>query len=903
MSKNIRKLLSLFLSVGLLITGLASGGSPAVALPNEVHVKVHYHRDAGDYTGWDLFLWKNVAGTSDGATPSANFTGTDAFGVFAESTITEAASYLDIGFIIRKGGGSWTAKDGANCKVGSNSAGDRFLTPDANGNVEVWILSGDCEIYTEAQDVVAPSPQIISASVDDLDLITVSVNSPIDLTYGVNGGFSLSGGLTISSVTAVTGSTSAASTFTIRTASDIPFGQSFTLTHVGADAEHTYGSSPLSVGNVMNSDGFNDLYEYTGHDLGATYSVEKTDFKLWAPIATAVTLVAFSPTSGSISDATLVTMTQGEKGTWSATLEGDQKGRVYMYKVTRNGSTVTVIDPYARSTIADGDRAVVVDLESTNPAGWSVQKPEFSGNPVDASIYELHVRDFSKDSSSGIPAAHRGKYLAFTDNNTSYSWSATTTDPKTKKKVTKNYSTKTGVAAIKDLGVTHVQLLPIYDFASGGIESNPTFNWGYDPLNFNTPEGGYSSDASNPTARISELKSAINNLHANGLRVIMDVVYNHVADAGTFSMEQITPGYFFRRDANGTLLNGTGCGNETASERPMVRKFIVDSVKYWASQYKLDGFRFDLMGILDVTTMQQVRAAVDDVDPSIIILGEGWNMGGLPDSQRASQVNIQEIPGVAAFNDQIRDGIKGSVFNASERGWATGNSGRADDVKAGITGNTNFSRYVSRNWTTSSPGQSINYVEAHDNLTLADKISASVTKNVDTRAKLQRFAGSIAALAQGVPFMQAGQEWQRTKSGDDNSYTSGDTVNMLRYKQRVTFSTTYNYYKGILALRAKHKAFRMTTSAAVKANLKFLSEAGGVIGYSLNGSAVGDSWKSIVVIHNPNTSTKSVALPTGKFTWYVVVKGDKAGLSTIQTLKNPTKVSVEGQSTVVLYHK
>jgi len=903
MSKNLRKLLSLILSLGVLITGLTTAGSPAVALPSEVHVKVHYHRDAGDYVGWDLFLWKNVAGSGDGSTPSANFTGTDSFGVYAESTVTEASSYLDIGFIIRKGGGSWTAKDGANCKVGANSAGDRFLTPDANGNVEVWILSGDCEIYTEAQNVTPPSPQIVSATIDDLNLINVNVNTPIDLTYGVDGGFTLSGGLEIAEITPTSGTSASASAFTIQTTSDIPFGQSFTLTHVGADADHTYGSTVLAVGNVMNSEGFNDLYEYTGDDLGATYSVEKTDFKLWAPIATAVTLVAYSPTSGSISDSTQIAMTAGEKGTWSASLAGDQKGRVYMYKVTRNGSTVIVIDPYARSTIADGDRGVVVDLESTNPAGWSDPKPAFSGNPVDASIYELHVRDFSKDASSGIPAAHRGKYLAFTDNNTSYQWSTTLTDPKTKKKVTKNYTTKTGVAAIKDLGVSHVQLLPIYDFASGGIESSPTFNWGYDPLNYNVPEGGYSSDANNPTARISELKSAINNLHANGLRVIMDVVYNHVADAGTFSMEQITPGYFFRRDASGTLLNGTGCGNETASERSMVRKFIVDSVKYWASQYKLDGFRFDLMGILDITTMQQVRAAVDAVDPSIIILGEGWNMGGLPEAQRATQVNIRELPGIAAFNDQIRDGIKGSVFNASEKGWATGNSDRLDDVKAGITGNTAYSSSVSRNWTTNGPSQSINYIEAHDNLTLADKILASASRNAAIREKLQRFTGSIHMLAQGVPFMQAGQEWQRTKSGNDNSYNAGDGVNMLKYKQRVTFATTYNYYKGILALRAKHKAFRMQTSAAIKSNLKFLSGSGGVISYSLNGSAVGDSWKSIVVIHNPNSTSKSVSLPTGKFTWYVVVKGDKAGVSTLQTLKNPTKVAVEGQSTMVLYHK
>jgi pullulanase len=316
----------------------------------------------------------------------------------------------------------------------------------------------------------------------------------------------------------------------------------------------------------------------------------------------------------------------------------------------------------------------------------------------------------------------------------------------------------------------------------------------------------------------------------------------------------------------------------------------------------MDGFRFDLMGILDVTTMQKVRTALNAIDPSIIVLGEGWNMGGLPESDRAAQINIDRLSGIAAFNDQIRDGIKGSVFSAGETGWATGNYGRANDVASGITGNVAYSVLVSPNWTTNEPGQSVNYVEAHDNLTLFDKLNASTFGSRANKSALQRFTGSIVYLSQGMPFQQAGQEWERTKNGDENSYSSGDDVNMLKYKQRVTYATTYNYYKGLIALRKAHPAFRMQTTNQIKSNLSFISRSGSMIAYRLNGTSVGDSWKTIVVAHNAGKSAKSVTLPA-KTTWYVVVKDDKAGTATLQTLKNVSSVSVAAQSTLVVYTK
>jgi pullulanase len=490
--------------------------------------------------------------------------------------------------------------------------------------------------------------------------------------------------------------------------------------------------------------------------------------------------------------------------------------------------------------------------------------------------------------------------LAFTD------WNTTTTqlvvNPKTKKKSVVKTKNVSGVSAIKDTGITHVQLLPIYDYASV-TEAKPTFNWGYDPKNYNVPEGSYATKPAEPTNRIIELKTAVQSLHDNGLRVIMDVVYNHVYDAGSFSQEQLVPGYFFRTTPEGFLANGTGCGNEVASERSMVRKFIVDSVKYWAKEYNLDGFRFDLMGIMDYTTIQQIRSELNKIDPTIVILGEGWNMGEvLPEAQRGTQINASKLAGISMFNDQIRDGIKGSVFDSADKGWATGKTAAIDSVKPGLVGNIFFDRFVNGVWTTLDPGQSVNYVEAHDNLTLFDKLKAS--KRGATAAQLgsyHRLATSVILLAQGMPFIQAGQEFMRTKGGDDNSYKSSDAVNSLKWNSRATNIATVNYYKGLIAIRKAHPAFRLSTAAEVQAKFKFLNVAEPLIAYSIDGKAAGDSWNDVVVIHNPTATAAKVTLPSTS-DWQVVVQGSKASLTTITTLKGASTVSVPALSTLVVHN-
>ena len=625
---------------------------------------------------------------------------------------------------------------------------------------------------------------------------------------------------------------------------------------------------------------FSAKYTYTGNDLGNTYSPTATKFRVWAPTAIAVTLVTYAKADSPLSSAVETRMTPDVNGTWVTSLSGDQDGLIYNYRVTLEGPTNEAVDPYVRATTINGTRGVVVNLAKTNPTGWSKSKPKFSGKATDAVIYELHVRDLSMDSSSGISAANKGKFLAFTELNT------------------KSGGVQTGVSAIKDLGVTHVELLPIYDFQSVD-EAAPTFNWGYDPQNYNVPEGSYSSDPTKPTARITELKRAIQSMHSVGLRVNMDVVYNHVYNASTFSQNLITPGYFFRTDDNGALTNGSGCGNDVATERPMVRKFIVDSVKYWASEYNLDGFRFDLMGLMDIKTINEVTAALKVIDPTIIVIGEGWEMGTLAKDLRASQTNISKLNNVAHFNDQIRDGLKGSVFKASDTGWATGKLSAVGDIKPGIVGNTNYDPMFLNAWNTTSPTQSVNYVESHDNLTLADKLTASVKGISPTGiAQLSQFATSIAFLSQGVPFMQAGQEFLRSKNGDDNSYKSDDATNSLKWSTKLKYSATVNYYKGLIALRAAHPAFRMTSTADMKANIKFFKGTDTLIAYSINGKAVGDKAKTIVVIHNADSANATFTLPNAN-SWNIVAKGSQIGTKTLQVLK-AGKVVVPGQSTMVL---
>jgi pullulanase len=450
------------------------------------------------------------------------------------------------------------------------------------------------------------------------------------------------------------------------------------------------------------------------------------------------------------------------------------------------------------------------------------------------------------------------------------------------------------------MGVTHVQLLPMYDYASGGDELNPVFNWGYDPEHFNVPEGQYSSDPTNPVARIRELKEAVQAFHTNGMRVTMDVVHGHVASATEFSQAIIVPGYWFRKDANGNLTNRSGCGNDTATERPMVRKFIVDSFKYWTREYKLDGYRIDQMGLWDVKTVNDSANAIRAIEPAATIIGEAWSMGGDSGLPQGNQSQLLNMPGVGAFNDGIRNGVKGSPDGTSDGGYVNGNTGAINAVKAGTIGHSSADKIVVP-WLVLDAGQSVNYAEAHDNKTLFDKLwSVNNQQSLPAVVKQQRQIGALILLAQGTPFIQAGQEFLRSKDGDHNSYNSSDQVNSLKWPERVKHRSTVDYHKGLIALRKAHPAFRMSSPAAISANLKFLNAPDDVLAYSLNGKAVKDKWATIVVISNPNSTSKKVTLPsTGN--WNVVVNGDKAGVTTLSVLKKTKVATVAANSTLVVW--
>jgi len=855
----LKRAISALIAAVFALVGTVAAVTPSHAATDR-QITIHYHRYAGDYTDWNMWLWaKDV---NNGA--AYHFTGTDAYGVTGTFTVPASAGKA-IGFIVRTD--AWK----------KDVSADRYVTDfDANGNAEIWLLEGASGIYFAAPNI---QPTIRSVSANGFNQLKVTLSQALTIASGDNG-FTLSGvqgAPLVTSVDAADGTSTSTSSILLNLDSNLVFGNNYTLD------SSTYGSAAIDMGSLFDSQQFADQYTYTGDDLGNTYTANSTAFRVWAPTATAVDLLTLADANTLPANATVTPMTKDVNGTWVATLSGDQNLTQYLYRVHVNGTVNIANDPYARASTVNGGHSVVVNLAATDPAGFATEtKPAFSGNASDATIYELHVRDFSIDPSSGISAANRGKYLAFTETNTH----------------TPDGKTLTGISYIKSLGVTHVELLPVFDFASVN-ELSPSFNWGYDPENYNVPEGSYSSDPTNPVARITELKQAIQAMHAQGLRVNMDVVYNHVSSAEMFSENLIVPGYWFRHEADGSLANGTGVGNEVASERPMVRKFIVDSVAYWASQYHFDGFRFDLMGILDTTTMNAVRAALDSIDKTDLIIGEGWNMGDvLPDAQKADQPNLPKMTGIAAFNDSIRDGLKGSVFNSGDKGWATGKSSAADAVKGGIVGETPYSALVTGSWGATQPVQSVNYVECHDNLTLWDKLAASTTLSKANATKMDQMIGSVVVLAQGIPFQQAGQEFLRSKGGNDNSYNAGDAVNSLKWGLAGTNAATVKFYAGLYALRAAHPAFRLTTTAQVQQTLKFVNQSKNVIAYSLNGKAAGDKAGTIFVAHNPNKTNVTVKLPaTG--TWSVLVSGSKAGTKVLAKVKGKTAV-VPAYGTLVL---
>jgi pullulanase len=543
---------------------------------------------------------------------------------------------------------------------------------------------------------------------------------------------------------------------------------------------------------------------------------------------------------------------------------------------------------YAQAVGVNGKRAMVLDMETTNPENWNSDKSPNLNSPNEAIIYEMHVRDFSIDSQSGI--FNKGKYLGLTETGAKHL-----------------SGVSSGLDHIKEMGITHVHLLPAFDFATVDetkLDSSQ-YNWGYDPQNYNVPEGSYATNPYNAKVRIKEFKQMVQAFHNNDIGVILDVVYNHTSNVEDSNFNLEVPGYFYRSWEDGSLSNASGCGNETASDRAMMRKFIIESVCYWAKEYHIDGFRFDLMGIHDIETMNVVAKALRNINPQILIYGEGWTAGDSPlaEEKRALKSKMKEMPQISAFCDDVRDGLKGSVFDDKSTGFVSGAKDMEESILFGLVGciehpQIDYSKvnYSKAPWT-NEPWQSISYVSCHDNHTLYDKLKISRPDADETTIKaMHKLANAIVLTSQGTTFLHAGTEMLRTKNGEHNSYNLPDNINQINWSRKSDQIDVVNYYKNLIKLRKAHPAFRMHKADDVRANLSIINNKNGIVSYQLNNNANGDKWKNIQVIYNANPSKIKFELDG---IWNVAVVGDNFDLNK----QVNQSIVVPAISMVVLYQE
>lgn len=608
-----------------------------------------------------------------------------------------------------------------------------------------------------------------------------------------------------------------------------------------------------------------------------------TRFALWSPKAKAATVYLYD-TDRNTAPFDSLEMRPGANGVWRASVDRPLYGKFYTFRITDADGRRLAETPgvWAKATGTNGMRAAIIDFSETNPEGWANDRGPELKNITDAVLYEMHHRDFSMHPSSGI--VHKGKFLALTEQGTHTP-----------------YGDRTGIDHLRELGVTHVHILPSYDYNSVDEANLPAnqYNWGYDPLNYNTPEGSYSTDPANPAARVREMKEMVKALHDAGIGVVMDVVYNHTAGGDDSNFSLTAPGYYYRHRADGSYSDASGCGNETASERRQMRDFIVNSVKYWASEYHIDGFRFDLMAIHDMETMNEVAAELKKINPSIFVYGEGWTAGdsSLPAERRALKENVGKMKGVAVFSDDIRDAVKGHYSNAAERGFATGKPGNEETVKIGIVASTahpqvDYSKGNNSKFAyAGAPTQIINYVSCHDDLTLTDKLAKSMPGSTEAdRQRAARLAQTIVFTSQGTPFMFAGEEVFRDKKGVHNSYKSPDSINAIDWMLKHRNIAQFGYYRELIKLRRSHPAFRMTTAAEIARNIVFDKVSSpNVVSYSIKNNANGDEWKEIKVVFNGSADPYVARIPKGK--WTVIARDGE--------LKSDGLGSVAGGSVVV----
>jgi len=633
-----------------------------------------------------------------------------------------------------------------------------------------------------------------------------------------------------------------------------------------------------------------DEYPTSNKNLWLAYSKEKTTFKIWSPTATAVKL-NFYKTGNNSEVFETHQLKDDENGVWETTIYGDLHGTYYTYQIYVNDTWLAETPGiYAKAVGVNGNRAMVLNFDETNPNDWKNDSFVTLKSPNDAVIYELHIRDFTIQKEANSKFA--GKYLGLVEKDSE-----------------SPLNVSTAINHIKELGITHVHLLPTFDHYSID-ETNlkkPQFNWGYDPQNYNVPEGSFATNPFDAEVRIQEFKTMVQAFHDANIGVILDVVYNHTGrtESSNFNLEN--PNYYYRFDKNGNFSDAAACGNETASERKMMRKFMIESVKYWTEEYHLDGFRFDLMGIQDIETMNLLADEIKQINPNALIYGEGWTAGDSPlqEAKRALKKHTHQMPKIAAFSDDLRDGIKGSVFEDESTGFVNGAKNMEESIKFGVVGSIQHSQidykkvnYSDKFWA-NEPWQAINYVSCHDNHTLYDKLKISQPKASEKEIKaMHKLATAIVLTSQGTPFLHAGSEMMRTKNGEHNSYKSPDSINQIDWNLKVENADVVKYYQNLIKLRKEHPAFRMPKAKDVQENLEFLNVEDGFVSYQLKNNANNDSWKTILVIYNAQKNNVHYSL---KKSWNVAILGDNFDFEGQEKISE--KVTIPARSMAILFQQ
>ena len=831
-----------------------------------LELQIHYLRYKEDYEDWSLWLWTDDKDGKEYAFSNQNDT---AYGVETTVIVPHVSDDTSIGILVKYG--DWEQKD---------IEQDRYLdlTKAENRVLQIYLLQGDEHIYYSREDIRTGS-RMMNAFYDDINQISFSLYIP-----GVTQ--EQTKDMTLNLCIPEENYQEELSDVTIQLEGNLVRGTGKTnkqaeLSKASFLSLEGMENCPVAAGKIFDTAYFADNYTYEGDDLGAVYDKEGTAFRVWAPTSSAVVLNLYETGDGDDFRKSYE-MEPSTKGTWKLYLPGDYNGIYYTYSVTVNGETRETIDPYAKACGVNGYRGMVIDLSETNPKGFlEERKPELTSFN-DIILYEMSVRDYTIDESSGVE--QRGKYLGLTEKGT-----------------VNEMGEPTGLDYLGKLGVTHVHLLPCQDF-EGVDEENPTesYNWGYMPQNYYIPEGSYSTNPYQGEVRIEEYKQMVYGLHKEGIRVVMDVVYNHTGQDASF--DKIVPGYYYRKMEDGTYSNGSGCGNELASERPMVRKLILDSVVYWAKEYHIDGFRFDLMGLLDVETMNLVREQLDEVDDSIFLYGEGWNAGETVCTlEMAESENASDLNGIAVFSNVFRRGIQSYVSGQFQEEVSK------NSVLFGVVAATpqEITKQSMGSWT-KEPAQCINYNSCHDGFTIWDLIRQNcLEENETVWLKRNKLAAAVVMTCQGVPFMHSGEEICRSKVSEQdpdriysNSYNSGDYVNSMKWNTLGEQRELVSYYQGLMAFRKAHPALRYATTKQITKYMHFINVPdSNVIAYSVTEPENFFLRNEICVIYNPNQEAVTVQLKRAN--WEVYITGQQAGTEVLSEFSGSEYV-VPGIESAVL---